>query len=304
MKNILSVIIALFALIVTGCTKEFPQEENEPRTVVVSVNMESPEDTRVSLTSTATTPHGLSLQWEEGDKLMLCFEHNFSNFYHNDAPMVPGSIRNGGKVADFIITIPTEIPDDAKFNLYAVYQKTDGDDTNGGYFKPGTREYVFEDYESLCITLNQPGYIPRPMLYFSKKNITKTANPDIGTITLNHSGWILAYHLKNSTGLTIGYPWYMSLYSEQSWVANGQGTNDGLRFNFFNNKFQGGGGGTLNLNINSPYYPQAPYFSAQLPNGGVVTFYRWWQLANLLHYKQNHVLIIQFQNQGNLLISV
>lgn len=274
MKNILSVIIAIFTLILTGCTKEIPQKGNEPRTVVVSVNMESPEDTRVSLTSTATTPHGLSLQWEEGDKLMLCFQHDFWNYYNNEAPMVPGSIRNGGKVADFIITIPTEIPADANFNFYAVYQKTDGDDTNGGYIQSGTQYYVLEDYESLCYTLNQPGYIPRPLLYFSKKNIVNSTSPDIGQITLEHTGWILAYHLKNSTGHTMGYPVNLGLWSETNWVCNGTGTNNSLRFNCFNKAFMGAGE-SLNLNINSPYYQQAPYYDAQLPNGGTVTFYRW-----------------------------
>ncbi len=275
MKNIFSVIIALFAIILAGCTKEVPQKDSEAKTITVSVTMESPEDTRVSLTPTGTTPHGFSLQWEEGDKLMLCFQHNFWNYYSNDAPMVPGSIRNGGKVADFIITIPDEIPANDKFNLYAVYQKTDTDNTNGGYFyESEKRYYVLEDYESLCLTLNQTGYIPRPVLYFSKKNIDNTATPDIGQITLGHTGWILAYHLKNSTGHKIGYPVNLGLWSETQWVCNGPGINNQLRFDCFNNSFKGAGE-SLTLNINSPYYQQAPYYDAELSNGGTATFYRW-----------------------------
>lgn len=278
MKNILSVIIALFALILTGSTKETPKEGNEPRTVVVSVTMESPEDTRVSLTPTATTPHGIALAWEENDKLMLCFEYN-GNYYHNDAPIVASSIRNGGKVADFSITIPGQIPSNVNFHLYAVYQKTDGDDTNGGYFQPETRKYQLETNEYSCLTLNQEGRIPRPMLYFSKKNILKTANPDIGTITLNHSGWMVAIHLKNSTGIGVPYPRELTLGAGRGWIFNGRGDNTQVGFDFGKNQFwtdhsyeamKG-----LTLYPNYSYYPLSPYYGETLSDGGVVTFYRW-----------------------------
>lgn len=125
MKTKLSIIAALFALILTGCAKENIEIEVEPKMVTVSVTMTSPEDdatTRVSLTPDSGTPHGLILKWETTDKLMLCFEYN-ANYYHVDANIVPNSISTSGKTANFTFSIPTQIPPDATFNLYVVYQK-------------------------------------------------------------------------------------------------------------------------------------------------------------------------------------
>jgi hypothetical protein len=90
--------------------------------------MTSPEDdaaTRVSLTPDSGTPRGLLLQWETTDKLMLCFEYN-ATYYHVDANIDPASISANGKSANFTFDIPSDIPSDATFNLYVVYQKTNG----------------------------------------------------------------------------------------------------------------------------------------------------------------------------------
>lgn len=203
MKTNLLIIAALFALVLTGCEKEYSEIEAEPKMVTVSVTMTSPDDegTRVSLTPDSETPHGLILKWETGDKLMLCFEYN-ANYYYDDATMVPNSISNNGKTAIFTVPIPSAIPANALFNFYVVYQKTNSNPTDGGYFLPNTSKYFLEKYESTYLTLNNS----RPMLYYSKENISNTASPEIGPINLAHAGWMLALHFKNITQSEINLP--------------------------------------------------------------------------------------------------
>ncbi len=144
MKNKLSIIAALFALILVGCAKEAPQKDVEPKTVIVSVTME--EDTRVSLTPNTDTPHGLELKWEITDKLLLCFEYQDAlgdtYYVHNEAPIIPGTISANGKTAHFTITIPTEIPAYAQFDLYGIYQKND--EALGGQFQANTKKYILK----------------------------------------------------------------------------------------------------------------------------------------------------------------
>ncbi len=281
MKNKLSIIAALFALILTGCAKENLETEVEPKMVTVSVTMTSPEDdvaTRVSLTPDSGTPHGLILKWETTDKLMLCFEYN-ANYYHVDATIVPGSISANGKSANFNFTIPTEIPSDATFNLYVVYQKTNGDNSDGGCFRPNTKIYDLEKYESTYITLNQPtsNNNPRPMLYFQKRNITNTDNPAIGPITLIHAGWIVALHFKNDTTYEINLPKYIDMVLPlNNWVYNGDWPEKATTsFDFSNCTFSSSTTQTrydLYLSINEV---GNPLHGQKLAAGAFTVFYRW-----------------------------
>jgi hypothetical protein len=279
MKTRISIFALLFVLVLTGCAKD--NSEAESKMVTVSVTMTSPEDdaaTRVSLTPDSETSKSLILKWEETDKLMLCFEYD-AHYYHVDAPIVPGSISANGKSADFTFAIPTEIPSDATFNFYVVYQKTNGDGTDGGCFRPGTKIYDLEKNESTYITLNQPtsNNNPRPMLYFEKKNITNTENPDIGTIKLIHAGWIAAIHFKNNSSDPIDLPAYIDLeLPYNNWVFNGDWPEKATTsFDFSNRTFSSSTTQTrsdLWLSINeegNPLYEQI------LAAGASIVFYRW-----------------------------
>ena len=280
MKTKLSIIAALFALILTGCAKE----NRDPKMVTVTVSMTSPEDdaaTRVSLTPDSGTPQGLILKWETTDKLMLCFEYN-ANYYHVDANIDPGSISANGKTADFNFTIPTQIPSGANFNLYVVYQKTNGNSTDGGRFQPGTKKYDLEKTEKDCITLDQLSPtsqrgISRPMLYFEKANITNTATPDIGPINLIHAWWIMAIHFKNNTGAEIDLPELIAFgKNDLTWVFNSDYYYVGITsFDFSNHTFSSSASTKdwLYLNINED--SNSPLFGDKLAAGASIIFYRW-----------------------------
>ncbi len=287
MKNKLFIIAALFTLILMGCAKENLETEVEPKMVTVSVTMTSPEDeatTRVSLTPDAQTPHGLILKWETTDKLMLCFEYNTS-YYHVDAPIVQSSISANGKTADFTFTIPTQIPSGANFNLYVVYQKTNGDIDDGGRFQPYTKIYDLEKSEKDCITLDQLNPtsqrgISRPMLYFEKKNIINTDNPDIGTIKLIHAGWIMAIHFKNISGAEIDLPEWIAIGTDNvDWVFNGDWYYVGTTsFDFSDHTFSysiSSTQGWLYLNINDDEDSGSPLYGGKLAAGASTVFYRW-----------------------------
>ncbi len=287
MKNKLSIIAVLFALILAGCTKENIETEAEPKMVTVSVTMTSPEDdatTRVSLTPDVQTPKGLILKWETTDKLMLCFEYNAS-YYHVDATIVPGSISANGKSANFTFAVPEQIPSGVTFNLYVVYQKTNGNGTDGGYFRSGTKKYDLEKSEKDCITLDQLNPtsqrgISRPMLYFEKTNITNTDNPAIGPISLMHAGWIMALHLKNNTGADIDLPGSINLgtpHFSKDWVFNGDcWTIVTTSFDFSNHTFSSSPStqhqSDLYLSINED---DSPLYGGKLAVNASTVFYRW-----------------------------
>jgi len=253
--------------------------------VTVSVTMTSPEDdaaTRVSLTPDAQTPHGLLLKWETTDKLMLCFEYN-ANYYHVDANIDANSISANGKSANFTFTIPTQILPGETFNLYVVYQKTNGDGTDGGYFRSGTKIYELEKNEKDCITLDQLSLtsqrgISRPMLYFEKTNITNTDNPDIGPIKLIHAGWIMAIHLKNITDAEIDLPDGISLgflYFGEDWVYNGEWPDATTSFDFSNHSFSSSSTEISDLYLSINEDASNPLYGQQLAANASIVFYRW-----------------------------
>ncbi len=295
MKNKLFIIAALFALILTGCAKENLETEIEakpeaqtkagPKKVTVSVTMTSPVDnaTRVTFSPDSETPHGLIFRWEETDKLLLCYEYNdgtITHYYHGDGAIKPESISEDGKTADFDCIIPSDIPTDATFNFYAVYQKTNSDDADGGCFQPNTKIYDLEMHESICIRLDNGGGqrgIVRPMLYYSKTNIINTESPALGSIKLQHAGWIMAIHLKNNTGAEMNLPAFIILASVYfNYVSNGDGDNSisTTSFDFSDNTFSTGSSDLKNifLSINKDGNPLSGH---KLKADESIIFYRW-----------------------------
>ena len=279
--------LALLAMIMVSCTQDNLEiEAQENRTFTVSAAMPEANDdaqTRVSLTPDAESgSYGLELKWENDDKLMLCFDHD-GTYYHNDAPIVASSISNNGKSAQFTITIPTEIPANATFNLYGVYQKTDTQDNNGGYFKDGSMLYELENYEEQCITLDQMGSlekgIARPMLYFSQANIENSSEPAIAPINLKHSGWMMALHFKNSSGVEMDMPVSLRLDNPQGtkWAWNGYHGNNTIYFDVATQAFSYNSTKererTLWFNINE--YNWLPLYGQKLAAGESIVVYRW-----------------------------
>lgn len=281
--------LALLAMIMVSCTQDNLEiEAQENRTFTVSAAMPEANDdaqTRVSLTPDAESgSYGLELKWEEGDKLMLCFEKD-GTYYHNDAPIVGSSISNNGKSAQFTITIPTEIRANETFNLYGVYQKENTwTETNGGYFKDGTMLYELENSEEESITLDKMGSygngIARPMLYFSQANIENSSEPAIAPINLKHSGWMMALHFKNSSGVEMDMPVSLRLDNPQGtkWAWNGYHGNNTIYFDVSTQAFSYESSTkerdrTLWFNINE--YNWLPLYGQKLAAGESIVVYRW-----------------------------
>lgn len=290
--------LALLAMIMVSCTQDNLEIETDAnRTITVSATMPKTDDdipktddvyaqTRVSLTPDAETGnYGLDLKWETGDKLMLCFEYK-STYYHEDAPIVASSISSSGKTAQFTITIPNEIPANATFNLYGVYQKEDTwSDTNGGYFKEGTKLYVLEKREQQGVTFDKIGStqsgIARPMLYFSQADIVNSSKPAFAPFNLQHSGWMMALHFKNSTEEEIDLPLYINLnkaIGSNEWVWNGQPGFNTIYFDIATQAFSYDEttqekDETLKFSINE--HKDLPLSGQKLAAGKSIVFYRW-----------------------------
>lgn len=279
--------LALLAMIMVSCTQDNLEiEAQENRTFTISAAMPEANDdaqTRVSLTPDAESGYyGLDLKWEADDKLMLCFEQD-GTYYHNDAPIVASTISADGKTAQFAITIPTEIPANATFNLYGVYQKTDTRDDNGGYFKDGSMLYELENYEEQCITLDEMGStgkgIARPMLYFSQADIVNSSTPTFAPFNLEHSGWMMALHFKNSSGGEMDMPVRLNLDNPggTKWAWNGyHGYND-IYFDVATQAFSYNSTKererTLWFSINE--YDWLPLYGQKLAAGESIVVYRW-----------------------------
>ena len=227
-------ILAALVMIAAGCSKqEFKEAVQQNHTSVITLQATMPETTdeesatRATYESDGATVSGIVMKWAAGDKLRLCFKKGGS-YYHKDAEIDAASISTDGKTATFTWEMPTEIGDGDTFDFYAVYQKRDPRAPSKSKFEDGTPNYEFATAEYLNITLNQTGTygdgIINPALLCSAKNTTKT---ELGTLKLNfqHMGWIMALHLKNSTGAEVDLPKSMRFRylseSASSFIWNG-----------------------------------------------------------------------------------
>ena len=238
--------LAALAMLATSCSQhdwEVDQNVvvNETRTYTVAATMpQSTPNTRVSLEADGTTPHGIVMKWEENDVLKLCFEYN-GGFFYNDAVIVPSSITGDGLTAVFTIDYPAEIGDN-NFNVYGVYQKKgEGEQFNDKHasFEEGTKNFILSPYEESAITLDKNPLgdnqlMTHPMLYFSQENVNT-----IATINLQHSGWMIALHFKNSSS-TPFFPDIINLHYDAyntNKVWNGVHENFEVKFDVGDKKF-------------------------------------------------------------------
>ena len=222
-------IFAALALMVASCSNEELTEtvqQNPPHIITLTASLPSADpQTRTTL---AKDGEGIVMKWENTDKLYLNFKYG-ANFYRADAPIVPASISADKRQASFMVTVPTEIPAGATFDLYGVYQKASNWDLgDGGYFEKDENNnvYVCEMNEESNITLDKMGTtdkgIARPVLTFAQTGITAAA---IAPIVFEHRGWMMALHFKNATGAEMELP--SKLYfqyetkSPSSFIYNG-----------------------------------------------------------------------------------
>ena len=210
---------AALALIAAGCSNqeltEAVQDGQDSNARVITLQAAMPETadeapaTRATYEPDGASVSGVVMKWTDTDKLKLCFKHGTA-YYHKDATIVPGSISADGKTAKFTWEMPTEIGDGDAFDFYAVYQRPYMRETYfGGIFEAGTANYKLVSQDYVSVTLDKGGRdgdgIINPMLLFSRTGITK-AGLNTLTLDLTHTGWIMALHLKNSTGAEMHLP--------------------------------------------------------------------------------------------------
>jgi len=268
MKRI-GIAFAALALIFMSCDKEDLTVEPAPRTVTVTASIASPDDdvhTRYTLTPTdptgGTLTHGLEFKFEATDWIRFWFE--WGSTVKVSLNVTPNSISPDGKTAQFTITIPEEIPDGATFNLYVGY----GNAYSGRY---GEASLSMGSWEEQYVDLEGEHKI-RPMLYHSQKGIVNSEAPVINNINLQHTGWIMAFHYKNSSDVEINYPYWLRFTSADAtaWTWNG-GNNPAYEkfFDLSTGTHDNDKGNELTFNI------QENYFSSRLAPGATRTFYRW-----------------------------
>ena len=304
MRRILFTFAAL-AMLMASCTQDNWEVEqnavaNHARTLTVKATMpQSAPNTRVSLEADGTTPHGIVMKWEENDVLKLCFEYNDELFY-KDATIVPSSITGDGLTAVFTIDYPVEIGDN-NFNVYGVYQKKGEDYFPEGYehlndaharFEEGTKNYILNVVEEMGTTLDENSYgdnqlMTHPMLYFSQENIST-----ITSIDLQHSGWMIALHFKNTSTDPI-FPSFFNLFyeaHETNKVWNGLHSDFEVKFNVGDKTFSSNHLETYDWwwgDAEDPYsYLQFNNFMYGYSFGEVdpneeIVFYRWLVSENL-----------------------
>lgn len=231
MKKIIIFCTAILSLLVMGCAKtEVEQPVAKKNIITVSASMPDQKDNSrgYTLGSDYGSASSIILGWDYTDKLKLCFEQD-GNFYHQEASIQSNSITEKGKKAKFTFEIPVGISSTKPFNLYAIYQKTDNDKTNGGYFQNNSAKYILEYNEESCITLSNErstehntGVI-RPALKSVHQNITAD---ELRNLSFTHLGWIIAVHIKNTAGKEMQKPQsfqlkYPESISTDSHIYNG-----------------------------------------------------------------------------------
>lgn len=229
-------IIALFTVLsvfMIGCTKtEVTPSTESDRTVIVSATIPAEETSRVSYDTSGAKLLNISLAWNEEDKLKLCFVHN-GKYYYQDASLQKGTITEGGKKAKFKFTLPEGIPTGGSFTLHAVYQRTDGEESNGGYFLKDTEKYVFENCEESRIALKKnenesDAGIIRPTLKYTQENAKLST---LKNMPFEHLGWLMAIHLTNTTNRKINLGSALTLQykkedTSSSYIYNGNQSYD------------------------------------------------------------------------------
>ncbi len=291
MKSKLLVLLSALSLLTFGCSREnMEPEQEEAKGMTLEVSMVA--EPRIAVNpDDSTTPFSLSLKWEDVDQLMLCFKCNGS-YYHNKAALIPGTLNSDGKTAKFALTVPKEIPVGAQFDLYGVYQKTNDNPADGGAFLPGTAKYRLEQEEKVCITLDKTGkddahkYLGkiRPMLYFIKTGLQNNNTTSI-RLALQHSGYVMAMHYKNTGSSPCPMPEYIKLQSTDNtnWLLNGGeevpgGAVADVDFEFGDNQqtsFSGTPGSALIFQTDAEHAAWMPFYDATLKSQEEVIVYRW-----------------------------
>ncbi len=277
MKKII-VLFTVLSVFMVGCTKTevTPSTEND-RTVIVSATIPAEETSRVSYDTSGAKLLNISLAWNEEDKLKLCFVHN-GKYYYQDASLQKGTITEGGKKAKFKITLPEGIPTEASFTLHAVYQRTDGEESNGGHFLKDTEKYVFENCEESHIALRKnenesDAGIIRPTLKYTQENAKLST---LKNMPFEHLGWLMAIHLTNTTNRKVNLASALTLqYKKEdtsSYIYNGNQSYDLINVDLKTKQIHSEKADNKLVLFN---IANSPFAKETLETGESIVIYRW-----------------------------
>ncbi|RRD87883.1 hypothetical protein EII33_12810 [Bacteroides heparinolyticus] len=209
--------LAALVILATGCTKDEPASpvvgENPGRQVTLTASMPM-GDVRTRLALAETDEGNISVKWQSGDKISLCFvdNNNVVKTLH-DVPVTNIREEGGKSKGDFSFSVPAGIT--YPYDLYGVYGATLATDSRTLTFPavPAVAKNL-DDAASMCV------------MRFEMKNLT-VGSPV--TVNFSHLGALIGVWLENTdlmyytlNGLSLtgvdGYNW---LYN-----ASGQATYD------------------------------------------------------------------------------
>lgn len=209
-------------LVFSACSNEDILQETNTETTIeaarkISVTASLNEEPTTYLGLEETADKNIVLTWEVGDDLQLVFVQGTSKAA-TTVTLTAEDITNGGKRASFDIDVPTEIDENANFNLYGVF--------GGGGINLG--DATINPYAILPIDAGKTDLLSdvearkHVMLHFESE-ITPE-NPQV-SVNFQHLGSLFSISLFNNSTIDLsGLLTQMRLSGAGQWAYN---TDDG-----------------------------------------------------------------------------
>lgn len=193
MKKNIIILAALIAIAISCAKTDVPQvKQNQTFTLTATVSGDSENinvatGTRIGFEE-INNGRSISVKFEEDDELSVAFiqgEHVFTA----KAGVIPGSISENGKTANFEITLPSDpnFDEDQPFNLRCIYGEIRSFN-NSGF------SLIRNHYERIALEGNNK---INPLFLFKADGVTKIKLLEGIKIKLEHLGYVVAVHIKN-----------------------------------------------------------------------------------------------------------
>ena len=186
--------ILTLALFLGACNSEdvMPEigSETNPelteRTISFTASMPGEDDPATRVGAAEEADRGITLTWDENDKLDLLFVQG-ENKFHESTTVT--NIENGGKNATFTVPLPDGITDGTPYNLYGVY---------GGGAVSTTNPALIGLPAIEGTTLNEENVGKKVMLRFAKEGLNLT--DAVGAVNFEHVGFLFTAKIKVTAG--------------------------------------------------------------------------------------------------------
>lgn len=176
--------VIMLALFVGACSSEDVMPDIDQgaasRTITFTASMPGEDDPATRVSAAEEADRGITLTWDENDKLDLLFVQG-ENKFHESTTVT--NIENGGKNATFTIDLPAEIETTEAYTLYGVYGGS-GDITEG---KIGVAAQTAE------------GNVGKNIMLRFEKEVAANSN-NIGNLQFEHLGFLFTTKIKVTAG--------------------------------------------------------------------------------------------------------